>query len=253
MNELTKLVNKIKETKAVAESSPGEDPTCYSAKLGNIKRAKENLEGLMTEYRDKLKNRTIFILVTGNGNKKFAKFATKDYKCFKVEAEDFYERIIKEISPKLYTNFPSSVTLFDQVTVTFEDMAMELGIMGFPSLMFETKYKRMLKDEKDFLKLLTEAFNNQIGSEVVGLYALTAITKEAVEREYDGQVVPILITSENQQLISDIQKGFKNMFNNTFVVQAGKSEAPAITSLVLESVTKEAVEECLVKINKNIK
>ena len=49
----------------------------------------------------------------------------------------------------------------------------------------------------NLLKLIKEAFNEKIGSEVIGYYAIDKASRDAVNKLFDGRVVPIILEVED--------------------------------------------------------
>jgi len=253
-NNLAELIETIKKKRELANSSPGEDRTSYNVRLGKIKRAKEDLKQLFLDYRRSIQESSAFILVTGTNAEKFASTSEEDFACFSLDAEDFYKDLIEKVPPRLYTDYSSSPAVFDYISAHFGDRALEIGIIGHSPLLFESKYKKKLNGKDDLLKLLKVAFNEKVGSEVVGLDAIDKVATKAIEREYDGKVVPIVMFSTDEELIKELSKGFKKVSGNVFIVSAGEVSDSIKDNSVshMDEVSEKSVEESLTEIRKNL-
>lgn len=264
MAEIKEILDKIKEKKALAETSIDEiaDHRTRNVKIGHIKRAKEDLKDLYREYRKALQEKAVFIVVTGSSSKKFAESASKDYDCFSIDADSFYEGLIENVNKQLYNERPASPQLFDIIMSNFNYRALEIDIIGYRMLIFESKYKRKLKDKDDFLKLTKQAFNEKIGSEVVGLDATDRVAHEAVNRNYEGgKIVPIILHTKDESLAKDLikgsgdSKGLSEISTNVFLITAGKTKDEKLKENALISVKSAAktnVEKSLLKVKENI-
>ena len=177
-----------------------------------------------------------------------------------MNADSFYEGLISEVHERLYTNATASPALFDILGSTFEQRALDIGIIGYPALIFESKYKKVLKNKEDLLALSKRAFNEKVGVEVLGLDAIEKISKIAVNHEDKERKVlkkfPIVMITKDESLVKDLAKGLKSVTNNVFIISAGtvKDKGVKDNSITkLKSTTKDAVEKSLVKINENSK
>ena len=253
-DNLTQLVELIDKNKKVAESNAGSNPYTRRTKLGRIKRAKENLSELFLEYRKIIQERAVFICATGGQLGNFIDISKQSFGCFNVEAEDFYKEVIKDIDPRLYNNFPASRNLFELMNAGFEEMAMDIGIIGYNPILFESKFKKPLNGKKDLLDLTIRAFNEKLGSEVVGLYAVNKVAQEAVNQSYNNRLVPIIISTKDAALLKEISKGLRKYFNNIFIVSAGKvtKEIKQNSIASLKKVDEASVEKALIKVKENI-
>lgn len=249
MEEKTKLAN---EEKALNEIN---NPYLKRNKKGQITRAKEDLKELEIQYRSEVKNRAVFILVTGSQYENFSKMAEEEFGCFSINAEEFYKDIVEKIPSRLYTNYISSPSLFDHIASNFENRAIDIGIVGYTALIFESKYKKLLKNKEDALELVKQAFNDKVGSEVVGLDAIDKITPKAIKEQFIGKTVPIVLYSKDESLIKTLSKDLKRISNNVFIISAGSKITKEIKDnslIAIKTVDKENLEKSLLKIKENL-
>ena len=243
MRSFDTLIKEIEKNKVIANTdiTKNIDPRTYTTKLGHVKRAKQNLEDLFLEYRKEAMKRAVFILAKGSQSKSFVDIAKSEYGCFSVGADEIYEEIISKVNERYYDDQTSSPALFDILMSSFNDICDEVGIIGYPAVLFESKYKRRLKNKKDLLKLTKEAFNDKVGSELVGIYAVDKASQEAVNEGYNGKTIPIIITSKDNSLMKELSSGLKKLNSNVFEVNITKKQ------------NQKLVEEKLLKIKEQIK
>lgn len=242
MSKLESLIEEIKKNKKLANKKIEEvNPQVYTTQLGKIKRAKENLKSLFIEYRKEVGLNSVFILAKGKASSSFLEIATSDdYGCFGVSADDVYEDIASKVDPRYYDDQTSSPAVFDILMSSFNDICDDVGIIGYPAVLFESKYKKRLKSKQDLINLTKEAFNDKVGSELVGLYAINKVSEEAVNKDYDGKSIPIIIHSKDNKLLDALSSTLKNVSRNVFKISTTKKY------------TTKSVEEELLKLRNKI-
>jgi hypothetical protein len=195
MTKFKEILDKIDKNRQIANSDNKEqlDPRTYTTKLGHIKRAKENLKQLYLDYRNEIQNSVIFILATGSKSDTFIDVATKEYGCYVSDASEIYNKIADNINKRYYDNQESSPALFDLMMSSFNDICDDLDIVSYPIVYFENKYRRRLKNREDLVNLIKESFNDKVGSELVGLYAINQVTENAINDKYSGKNIPIIL------------------------------------------------------------
>ena len=258
-NNLENIVEIIKARREVVatEKSIYElvNPFAQRTRLGQIRRAKEDLKELYLQYRTELKQRAAFILTTGSQRDEYASLAEKDFGCFSLDANTFYLEILAEVPARLYTNMTSSPGLFDHFAARFGDRALDIEIIGHPPLLFESKYKKVLTGEDDALALMKRAFNNSIGGEVVGLDAIHRVASKAVNENFIEKTVPIILLIDDELLLRELAKDLKKLTPNVFVVSTGtkiNKDIKNISIASIKSITDESVKSSLLKIKENL-
>jgi len=260
MSDIEALVKEIEVKKLLANSEPGTNPLSFTSKKGKIKRAKIDLEELETEYRQEVKSRALFIIATGTQADKFAKIAKEEFYCYSLDSNQFYYDITEDINERLYTDAVTSPALFDILGKTFEEKAREIGIVSYPALIFESKYKKILNKKEDLISIVKRAFNEKIGAEVLGLDAIQKITKEALKSEdVDRKILqkfPIIMITKDETLVKDLAKGLRYSSPNVHIVGVGTVKDKDVKDNCMTSiktVSKDSVEKGLVKISSNSK
>jgi hypothetical protein len=243
MQSFESLIKEIEKNRTIAETPIPEDadPRTLTTRIGHQKRAKQNLQDLFLDYRKHVAQNAVFILTSGKQDKSFIDLATEEYGCFEVSADEVYEKIADGINPRNYMNSSATPGLFDMLMSVFNDICDEVGIIGYPAVLFESKYKRQLNSREDFVMLVKEAFNDKVGSDLVGLYAINKVAGKAVNEGYSGTTIPVIIHTQDKELTTELESTLKKVSPNVFKVSTTKKA------------TAKSVEEKLVKIREGLK
>jgi hypothetical protein len=252
-NRLEEIINDVEKKEAIAAKVPEENPTTYRVVKGKIDRAKEDLKQLFLDYRDEVRHRSAFIIVTGNSVDKFSSIAQEEFGCFVQNADEFYHDITSKVDKRLYTNYTASPNVFDIVAAGFEERALEVGIVGYMGLLFESKYKKVLNGKDDLVNLIKRAFNEKVGAEAVAFDAIDKVAKNGLKDKFTGKNVPIVLFTEDEKLALELKKDLPRVSNNVFLIAAGKNELDVTPFAKLGRITNKNVEETLVNIRGNLK
>jgi hypothetical protein len=251
---LEQILDEINKQKKVAEIDLSEvSPRAYPYKKGQVDSAKNKLEGLYIDYKNELLNRAVFILVTGNKSKEFANIAQKEYKCFSMAGETLAEEVVQEINPELYKGKTINASIFDVIDSVLEKKMKSLDVLSYNSLMFNVKYQKVVNTKDEMISVTKDAINDIVGGEVVALDALERAAKEAVNKNYKSKIVPILIYSEDFNLIKTLSRDIIKINPRIVRVLAGETtEKQDLNTIAnLENIDSEGVGEALKKIAAN--
>lgn len=255
MNQLQILMKDIKETKSMAERKPSEDTRKRSFELGNIRQAKEKLNRLFMNYRKEILGNSVFLTVTGSQSEEFANIASEEFSCFSFDSEDLYRKLADAVPPQLYQNKEASRNILDHVSNAFEDRAMQIDIIGYNAIIFKKEFRKMLTGKEDLLQLVKKAVNSSVGAEVVGLDAVDKASLLAIDNEFSGKVVPIVLFTKDQELTKELSSALKRINKNVFLVTTGTKIEKSLKDMSLssiKSVDKESVEKTLTKLKQNV-
>jgi len=250
---LEAILEEIKKEKVVAEQDLDlVSPMVLYVKKGQVNSAKERLEKLYIDYKNQILRQSIFILVTGQDSETFASIANESFKCFTLDTETFYKEIANEISPQLYEGKNINSSVFDVVNNVLEDRMKNLDVMSYNFLTFDSKYSRMINSKPELVEVLKNAINDQVGGEVIGLDALEKVSKEAVNSDYKSKIVPILLYTKDEGLVSSISDDLRRVNPRVVRVSAGKVNNPDLNVLTnIKEVTEETVGKALKEIATN--
>lgn len=255
MNRLESTMIEIKKLKEVAEMNPGTDAQKRKFNLGRIRQAKEKLELKYIEYRQQIVSNSLFMIVVGDMAKDFADMSREKYDCFAYSSDEFYKKILDQVPSKLYIDKPASRNMFEHIAARFEDRAREIDIIGYQPLVFEAKYKKVLKSEEEALDLVKRAINEKIGSEVSALDAIEKTSQEAVDKEFAGKVIPIVLYTSDEVLAKELLEGVPRVTKKVFMVNVGKKLQNGLQNKTIAAITEvseENVEKVLLKIKEKV-
>ena len=218
-NELESIIMDIKHNQKIADTPVPEHPQTYRVRLGNQKRAKENLISLKKDYMAALLSRVALIVAGGKGSAEFAKLAKEEFDCFAISATSFFEDMAADIHPQLYTDTTATSHIFHALEQNYIDRSHDFDIASAPGLTFTKEFKRVLKDKADLVKLAQDAFMANVGGEIVGLDAIEKVSTLAIAEEYVAGTVPIILHTNDVVLAGKLTVDLNRMFRNTFSIE----------------------------------
>ena len=254
---LKDLLAKIKEIQPLAdEDVETSAPATLNARRGRKRQAIEELGRLRQEYTNELRATAAFIVVIGDKREEFDKVANDSIKCFSVDPDSYFKDLIKRIPRSLYLGNESVQNIFDVLGRHIEETAGELGIVGYPQLIFKQEYQRALRNEDDFLRLVRQAVTDTMGGEIVGIKAARDLTKSAIESGNVAKFTPIILTTEFEKFGLKIANDLGRISTRVFLVKAGETTTvPADSNFdaVLSEITKEEVKKAFKQIGNSLK
>ncbi|HLD91630.1 MAG TPA: hypothetical protein VI911_11585 [Patescibacteria group bacterium] len=256
MSKLVEIMAKIKQNKDIVNTKiDTENPHTLRGLESKARRAKEDLNDLFIKYRAAVQCNCAFILITGSLSDEFAKISKEKFDCFTLDGEDFYKTLLKEVSPRIYMNKLAGSSMFDILSSTFESIAYTIGITGYKSLIPSAKFNKIIKSEKEALNVVVKSFNEGVGAEVAGLYYLDKATVSAIDSDFEGTIIPIMIQTENTDLIKDFAQRFRQITKNVFIVTVGSKldkELKEVSIYSSSKITEEGVEKALTSVREQI-
>lgn len=253
------LVNILKEMEtnrpnAEMDVHMGSEAT-YGGRLGLKRAATETLKRLKLDYRNELMASTVFIVVTGDNNKSFVDVASSgNFGCFSVDPDRFYKDLTSKINPSLFGR-ESVKNLFNIAGNILEDKALDLDINSYPMLSFNEKYNSAVNSAEDFVPLIRNAVNDQVGSEIVGIDAVHSIVDTAIGRNHSAVVTPVILSTLDEKFALDLQNNLKRLNSNVFLVVAGKASKALLKNrdvVLVKTVSEESIGEALSSIRNRI-
>ena len=258
---LDSILKEIDKNRPYAEAvldmnSPG----TYRARLGLKKSSEEIIVRMKREYKEELLKSSAYIIVTGSAKDAFSELASSDkFGCFTVNPDNFFMELAENVSPP--TIKPSLYgregvkSLFSIAQNVFRDKATELGIVEYPFLAFNDKYHMAVNTKEEFANLLKTAIVDQVGSEIVGVYAANCIVDKAIEKRHAAPVTPIILGTSDEKFALSLSENLKKLKSKTFLVVAGKASKPVQGSngaIVVKNVSEENVADALTTIKNKI-
>lgn len=254
---LVTVLDEIKKVKPVAEEviDSGAMET-LNARRGRQRRAVERMKELKETYTTDLMNSAVFILVTGSAREEFSKTASEAFGCFSADPEGFYLDLASRVHPTLYEGKQSVSNIFDVLGRHLEDKAGEMNILGYPQLIFKQQYARTIKTKQEFLELVKQAINEQVGGELVGVHVVRSLVDQAINLEHSAKITPIVLGTSDDKLAIQLVGALERLTPKVFLVAAGKSSKQVKTvtdAILVKEVTSDSVQQALAKIRNSIR
>ena len=255
---LSTILQEIEKTKPTAtlDLTLGNEST-FRGREGMKRAAVDRLEQLKTDYKKALIESTFFIILTGANRTLFNEVASNpDFECFSVDPENFYNDLSSRVDTKLFGR-ESTKYLFNIANNALYDKALEIGVSrnSITEIKFDERYNMAVKNHAELAALLKKAVNDQIGSEIVGLDALTSIVDRALEKKHTSSVTAVLLNTGDENFALVLQKNLTRLKTKTFVVVAGKASKTLQNlpgAFHVKNVTEESVGETLKLIRNKI-
>lgn len=246
-------LKQIKEIKPIAEADADEGPReTLAGRRGRKARAIETLKDLKKTYSDELRQSAMFILVIGDKRDEVATVASNFDGCFVADPEAVFTNLVDRIPQSLYLGKETVSNMFDILGRHLEDKAIEMGIVGYPQLIYRQEYAQHLSSREDFVKLVKRAMTEQVGGELVGIQTIFDLTKKAIDKNHGNKYTPIMLPSGDTKFALTVANDLERISSKVFVLQAGTVTMPKKTSgttveadAKLEEVTKESVKKVL--------
>lgn len=250
---LNKIIEEINQLKPILLEDLSNGPReTYSAREGRQRNAKDRMKTLREEYIDELRTSSVFILVAGSDKEKFIELSTNQFNCFSADAEGFYKDLANRIPQELYTNKTPAANLFDIMGRHLEDKAQEMKIIGYPQLIMKQHYFRALSGREDFVGLIKEAINEQVGSEIAGIHVVRSVADGAITANHASKITPIVLSIEDQTLALDLKNTLSRIGAKSAIVVVGKGAKNLRATegaFLVKEVQTETVENCLKNIS----
>jgi hypothetical protein len=253
---LSNILQQMEANKAAADSNPNlGPPETLNGRIGMKRAASENNKRLRLQYRKELMSQAAYIIVTGSGKDSFAEIASgESFGCFTADPDDFFKDLSSKIDKSLFGR-ENTKNLFNIATNILEDKMMELDIASYPMLQFSEKYNFAVKSPEEFVPVIRNAVNDQVGSELVGLNAVYSVVDKAIASGYSATVTPVILNTPDERFAFDLSKNLKRLTPKVFLVAAGKASKELKNSLGTFSVkdpTEETVGQTLSAIRSKI-
>jgi hypothetical protein len=251
---LSRTLEEIKVQKPLAEEDISQGPReTYSGREGRKRNAVSQMRELKEKYIDELRLSAVFILVAGAGKDQFQEVAKTEFKCFTADPEGFYKDLADRLPQELWKQKTPAANLFDIMGRHLEDKANEMKIIGYPQLIFHSKYQKACHGKEDFKNLIKEAINDQVGSEITGLHVVRALADEAIAAGHGGKLTPIVLTTDDEKLALDLKSTLGRIGSRAFLVVAGKGAKTVRATegaFTVKEINNENVENILTNIRK---
>jgi len=192
------LMNQIKEKTVLASddlksANNNTRPVREAAK----KAAEESLMGLKNDYRKLLLSSAVYLVATGPQLDELVEVAKNNQKCFTAEADALYEKVLAKVDPRAYENKQFVPSILNSLSNSLEEIALECGIQSYPMLRFRPEYSKTITSKAELLDIVKDAVNVNVGGEMAGIYTVSKLLDQIVNREHSDSFTPILLTTKD--------------------------------------------------------
>jgi hypothetical protein len=249
------LIYELAETRKLATQDPGNNPANYVTKLGKIKKAQEKMVELFYTYRKQVEINAVIMITGGKKAEEFANLAKDECGCFAVSLDEMFNVLMEEIGEENYKNRAASAVVFEILNINLDILAERIGIQSVPYVNYNTKYNKTLKTLDDVVQLAKDAILElEDGALLPIFYAIDKVATQAVNEEYEGKNIPIVLYTEDMDLLAAAALSGKKLNPNTFVLNIGGKvkDFKKIKSIKIDEVSSESVEKTLLDIRDRI-
>lgn len=251
---LSRVLEEIKNVKPLAEEDISSGPReTYAGREGRKRNAIDRMKTLKERYIEELRLSSVFIFVVGSYKDQFSELAAKEFNCFSADPEELYKDLANRLPAELYDNKTPTANLFDIMSRHLEDKANEMQVLGYPLITMKQEYFRAINGKEDFVNLIKEAINDQVGSEMAGLCIIRSLADKAIDTGHGSKITPIVLATDDEKLVLDLNSSLGRIGARSFLVAAGKGAKSLKTvegTFMIKESTKENVENVLTTINK---
>jgi hypothetical protein len=253
---LSNLLSEIKSNQAAAEMNPNVGPPeTLNGRIGMKRNAAETNKRLKRQYRTELMAQVAYIVVTGSNRDAFTEVASgENFGCFTADPDNFFKDLASRMDKSLFGR-ESTKNLFSIAGNIIEDKAIELDLQSYPMLSFNERYNTTVRSPEEFVPVIRNAVNDQVGSELVGINAVYSVVDEAIRKDYSATVTPVILSTSDERFALDLSKNLKRLTPKVFLVAAGTASRELKETLGTFSVknpTEDSVGKTLTTIRSKI-
>jgi hypothetical protein len=252
---LSKIVQELKELDQFLKEDVSAGPVeTMAARRGRQRQAIETHKRLTEEYTRTFSSQAIFIIPVGPKKQEFLT-ATSEY-CFSSDVDSFAKNLVDRLPPVTYMNLETGSSIFELVGRHLMDLALDLNILEYPLVRFDQKYRKFISSKEELKDLMVQAINDQMGAEIVGIYAARTLAVQGIEKGYIAPITPIVLMPQADSQAMELVGPLTRLTKNVFIVATGKTPK-AVTKgpnvLQIKEINENNVEEVLTTIKNNVK
>jgi hypothetical protein len=223
--------------------------------LDRAKYATDRVKTLKQKFAaEEIVKKGVYIVIFGENSNEFAVHATAITGTPVFKEETIIDKIVDPIPPQNYTNKVFGANVIAVLNRSLENLAYEYQGVVPPYLAPKKNSNIHIKDKAHLKQIVEDLFYEQVGAEFIAVLAAFNMVDYAVENEFDGDKIPILIQSKSPKAPT-FKTPLAKMGKGSFLVYAGKESVEGVDE-VIGSVNKTNVTKTLkqiIKENNNTK
>jgi hypothetical protein len=190
---LNQFIEKNAEANISLNSVP---PSIRVGAEGNVRAAKAAAETLKKQYFEEVTKSAVLVAVRGKQSEQFAKIADENFETLSLSHTSLLDRLYNTLKTKLarehYSQYEHS-TLVGEIV----NLKSELGIIQLPIPTLNTQEAYY---NQDLRKSMETVMEKTYGDSLNAIYLKKQITEKALERRFDGNVLPVVIYNYRGEL-----------------------------------------------------
>lgn len=232
------VLKEIKEQQEILSRELVVDARTLPAQLGIRAQAEEKLNALLVDLKESIRNNCVFIAASGKNAQTFANIAQEEFGCFAFNAQEPFEKMTENIHDT-YIGQHNSPEIINLAMNEFSSIASNIGILGYNYPLFASQDALLLKDRKTLVDAITNIFNRDVGSEFVLYYAINEVAKKLMSLDFEGNKVPIILYSDDSELINTLKKDSETIQQKLFIVECNKKQTTETVEKQLLTIKSE--------------
>jgi hypothetical protein len=247
---LSTSLNKYKKAKEVFERPINYDSLTARVAEGYKNRAKDEMEEALMEYRLKLNSLALPLVFLGKEAENLASMAEEDFGGFKVNLDTLADLVSSKMEEATYMNKSTNSYILELVNNIISQEMIEAGVREIPMLMLESKFMKTLNSKEDLEDFINEAILT-LGAELYVIKAVSDLTKDCVEGEFENKVLPLYFFSKKETLAQEVAQAFKTFNKRSFSLALKTKNGPKADFFVKKA-DKESLETALNEIKNKL-
>lgn len=241
LKEVLAEIKKAKLKKNIDLSNVGVETR--AAQQGRKRSAELRLPYLERDYKIAMANHLAVFLVVGPDAGKFSELASEITKEKYLDAEGLYKEILSRMPKEAATGKMAPKVIVDIMSRHLLDLAVELEIASLPLPRYQHSKGFTVKNTQDLYRLIKRVIVQSDGAALSAAKVLKEAAARALENEFDGDLYPVIVRLDDENIADEMVEGFKYVISNVNVLTAGELKDKLKTNVFanVNEVTKESV------------
>lgn len=263
--ELKSLLKEIKSLKKKAAGAPARknkdgkelppNPGTIQTHKARQRAAELRLPDVTKDYRKALLSHIIPVLVTGSSAEDFVKVASEALGVISVDGEALFKTLASKMPTEASSGKMTTKVVVDILGRHFNDIAIDSDVIEYPQIIYKNSKGFVITKKSDLDRLIKKIITEQVGAEMSTIYNLKDISDKALEMEFDGGKLPVLMSVSDASVIDSIFESQKRLSLTPYLLTSGEVKGRLNTKALdsVEEVSKESVSKALKTVKNSLK
>ena len=248
IKEITEEVKKLKQL-AEIDVEPG--PTA-SYKMGEKMRAKRELEQTFIFFRKELAKHSVFILLSGKNSSAISEICEKEFDTYSYYAKQMFAEMAETMDNDTYVGRSFGSSHLESIGSLTHIVATNLDVVEYPPILWKDGMSRAMSNREDIQSAIQSIHENQVGLEFTGYYFIDKSAKRALNDEFQGTTLPIVLHSDDETFMAKLAKDLSRLTPNVYLVGTEVDNSSQYR-YTIDKANKKSVQELLKNIKKEVK